>query len=196
VYTPDGNLLLSMRAQSWILKIDYGNGTGTGDILWKLGAGGDFTLGNLTQAEADPSEWFYSQHFPYLVSTDGSVMNLLVYDNGNFRTYSDGSVCGSPVPGCFSRATLFQVDESTRHATLVWQDLPGLFSLWGGSIEVLSNGNVEFDNTYPLTTTLSQVGEVTQTDNPQLVWQMIVSGQAAYRANRIPSLYPGVTWKK
>src|SRR5438270_3979688 len=191
VYTPDGNLLLSMRAQSWILKIDYANGTGTGNILWKLGAEGDFSL-----VQGDPSLWFYSQHYPTLLSTTGSVMQLLVYDNGNFRTYSDGSVCGSPVPGCFSRATIFEVDESTRRATLLWQDLPGLFSLWGGSIEALSNGNIEFDNTYPLTTTLSQITEVTQTDNPQVVWQMVVSGQAAYRGNRIPSLYSGVTWKK
>jgi Arylsulfotransferase (ASST) len=29
----DGNLLLSMRHQSWILKIDYENGTGSGNSL-------------------------------------------------------------------------------------------------------------------------------------------------------------------
>ena len=29
VYEPDGSLLLSMRHQSWILKIDYANGTGS-----------------------------------------------------------------------------------------------------------------------------------------------------------------------
>ncbi len=33
-----------MRNQSWILKIDYANGTGTGNVLWKLGQDGDFTL--------------------------------------------------------------------------------------------------------------------------------------------------------
>ncbi len=38
VYTPDDNLLLSMRDQSWVLKIDYDNGTGSGNVLWKLGA--------------------------------------------------------------------------------------------------------------------------------------------------------------
>ena len=139
VYTADGNLLLSIRAQSWIIKIDYANGTGTGNIQWKLGAQGDFSLyteeNGQAVAQNDPSLWFYSQHYPHLLSSNGSVMQLLVYDNGNFRTYSDGSVCGTPVPGCFSRATIFEVDESTRRATLVWQDLPGLFSLWGGSIE-------------------------------------------------------------
>ena len=45
LYTPnDGNLLLSVRHQSWILKIDYNNGTGTGAALWRLGDEGDFTL--------------------------------------------------------------------------------------------------------------------------------------------------------
>ena len=44
VYTADGNLLLSMRHQSWIIKINYANGAGNGDILWHLGPEGDFAL--------------------------------------------------------------------------------------------------------------------------------------------------------
>lgn len=190
VYTPDGNLLLSMRAQSWILKIDYANGTGTGDVLWRLGESGDFTI-----AGGDPSEWFYAQHYPSLVTTNGSVTTMAVYDDGNYRTYSNGMVCAAPLaPACFSRATIFQVDESTMLATLLWQDLPGFYSFWGGSIGVLSNGNVEFDNTDPFNAASSQIMEVTQTSNPQVVWQLNVAGQNAYRGFRIPSLYPGVTW--
>lgn len=38
----DGNLLLSLRDQSWILKIDYQNGSGSSDVLWTLGYRGDF----------------------------------------------------------------------------------------------------------------------------------------------------------
>jgi len=190
VYTADGNLLVSMRHQSWILKIDYANGSGTGDILWRLGLGGDITLDG-----GDPSKWFYSQHDPNIVSTSGSVTTLAVYDNGNFRTYSDGTVCGSAsAPACLSRATLFQVDESTGLATLLWEDIPGFYSFWGGSIGLLSNGNVEFDSTDPFNTLASQIMEVSQTDNPEVVWQMNITGQFAYRGYRIPSLYPGVTW--
>jgi hypothetical protein len=45
----------------------------------------------------------------------------------------------------------------------------------------------------PLT---SRIQEVTMDPtNPQLVWQVDLSGQLAYRALRIPSLYPGVQWK-
>jgi arylsulfate sulfotransferase len=193
VYTPDGNLLLSMRHQSWVLKIDYANGTGSGDVLWKLGEDGDFTL-----LGGDPSQWFYGQHYPNLLSTNGSQMTLAVYDDGNLRIDSDGVACGSTstAPACYSRATIFQVDESTNLATLLWQDLPGFYSFWGGSIVTLSNGDVEFDSSEPFNSAESQIMEVTQTDSPQVVWQLDVMGEWAYRGYRIPSLYPGVTWQQ
>jgi arylsulfate sulfotransferase len=37
---------------------------------------------------------------------------------------------------------------------------------------------------------------VTQTESPQIVWQMNIIGASAYRGYRIPSLYPGVVWQK
>jgi arylsulfate sulfotransferase len=192
VYTPDGNLLLSMRNQSWILKIDYANGTGSGNILWTLGEGGTFSISG-----GDPSQWFYGQHYPNLLSTDGSQMILAVYDDGDYRMYSDGVACGttSSAPACYSRATIFQVDEGSQLATLLWQDLPGFYSFWGGSIGQLSNADVEFDNTDPFDNSSSQIMEVTQT-TMQTVWQMNITGANAYRGYRIPSLYPGVQWKQ
>ena len=42
----DGNLIISIRHQNWLVKVDYTNGAGTGDILWHLGYQGDFTLLN------------------------------------------------------------------------------------------------------------------------------------------------------
>jgi len=194
VYTADGNLLLSMRHQSWILKLDYANGTGSGNIFWKLGEDGDYTL-----AGGDPSQWFYAQHNPTIVSTNGPVTTLAVYDDGNLRIDSDGTSCvnGDSVPACYSRATIFQVDESTNLATLLWQDLPGFYSFWGGSILALPNGDVEFDNSEPhAPAAYSQINEVTQTSTPQVVWQMNITGEWAYRGIRNPSLYPGVTWQQ
>jgi len=53
-YSPDdGNLLFSTRSQSWIVKIDYRNGAGSGAVLWKLGYQGDFTLTN-----GGSADWF------------------------------------------------------------------------------------------------------------------------------------------
>ena len=195
VYTADGNLLLSMRNQSWILKIDYANGTGSGNVIWRLGEGGDFTL-----LGGDPSQWFYAQHFPYVTTVNGSKTTMAIYDDGDLRIGFDGQPCEPPIPPvttCYTRATIFQIDESTHLASLLWQDSPGFFSFWGGSIEVLGNGNVEFDSSAQFGFTVaSQVNEVTQTDSPQTVWQMTITGANAYRGYRIPSLYPGVTWQQ
>ena len=194
VYSPnDGNLLLSMRHQSWIIKIDYNNGSGSGNVLWKLGYQGDFSL-----PSNDPSEWFSFQHYPWVLSQSGSQTTLTIWDNGNNRVVdTKGDICGAPpAPSCYSRATIFQIDESTKAATLLWDDLPGAFSFFGGSINQLTNGNVEFDmnapSGYPYA---SQVQEVTQEATPQIVWQMTMPFPTyAYRAYRIPSLYPGVSW--
>ena len=194
VYTADGNLLLSMRAQSWVLKIDYADGAGSGNILWKLGNDGDFTL-----MGGDPSQWFYGQHYPNVLSVNGSKTTLAIFDDGNYRPDSNGVECSSSAtaPLCYTRGTIFQIDESTSVATLQWQYLPGFYTFWGGSIVVLSNGDVELDASEPNPAVVgSQVNEVSQTDSPQVVWQMNITGAYAYRGYRIPSLYPGVTWQQ
>jgi arylsulfate sulfotransferase len=203
-YSPeDGNLLVSLRHQSWILKIDYNNGTGTGNVLWKLGYQGDFALSPID----DPSIWFSFQHFPVIVSQSGPETTLAIWDNGNARVMdTNGTLCtngnaiGTP-NACFSRAAVFQIDESTRVASLIWEDQPGNLSIWGGSINQLTNGNIEFDMNAPgfppAPNVASEVQEVTQTSNPQVVWKMDILPipTYAYRAYRVPSLYPGVTWQ-
>jgi len=40
----------------------------------------------------------------------------------------------------------------------------------------------------------SRVSEVTQQNNPTLVWQMMFNNHTAYRTLHEPSLYPGVQW--
>jgi arylsulfate sulfotransferase len=195
----DGNLLLSMRHQSWVLKIDYNNGAGSGNILWKLGYQGDFTL---AQGD-DPSLWFSFQHFPSIISQTGSQTSLAIWDNGDSRPLdTSGTICGvapAYIP-CYSRATVFQIDESTMIVDLLWENLPGDFSFWGGSINQLANGNIEYDVNAPTPPPdpdlASEIQEVTQTSTPQIVWKLDLPFPSnAYRAYRVPSLYPGVTWQ-
>jgi hypothetical protein len=197
VYDPDdGNLLLSMRHQSWVIKINYAHGTGAGDILWRLGYQGDFALTENGVPTDDPSLWFSFQHFPSIVSQNGTQTTLVIWDNGDSRVMNtNGDVCTGP--NCYSRAVSFQYDQSSMVADIVWQDLPGMFSLWGGSINQLENANVEFDVNAPVGAAFaSEVQEVTQTSTPQIVWKMDIAPANAYRAYRVPSLYPGVTWQK
>jgi hypothetical protein len=185
VYEPDGSLLLSVRNQSWVLKIDYANGLGAGDVIWRLGAEGDFTL-----SSADPAQWFYNQHYPFVVQTSGSTQQLAIYDNGNTRPDSTGQPCTDT---CYSRGVILNIDEAARTANITWQYSPGWYSFWGGSIVVLPNNNVELDSTAP-GVSFSKVVEATAGNSPQPVWQMNSSNVAFYRAYRIPSLYPGVRW--
>lgn len=193
VYSPDdGDLIVSIRHQYWVIKIDYNNGNGTGNILWKLGYQGDFTLMNGT----DPVDWFYAQHDPNVISGNSSgSFQMTMFDNGDNRVLdTNGDVCGaSPLPPCYSRVSIIQIDETAKTATLQWvNNLSPVYSQWGGSSRLLSNGDMEFDEC--ALGTSSNIYEVTKTTPPVPVWQMQVSGQNAYRAFRMSSLYPGVQW--
>lgn len=200
VYSPsDGNLLLSMRNQNWIIKIRYENGAGDGEILWHLGPGGDFTLPN-GQA---PIEWNYGQHYPTFqgTSTEG-IYPLLFFNNGNGRLDASNVACGTSGGNtCYSSVPLFQLNEYTLEAEVLSEyrvispnQLPA-FSVCCGSANFLPNGDLEYDVALDQNTPgASYIQEVTQDQNPQLVWEMNILGQLAYRGFRIPSLYPGVSW--
>jgi arylsulfate sulfotransferase len=193
LYSPDdGNILVSMRHQHWVVKVDYKNGSGTGNILWRLGEGGDLAL----VGGMDPVDWQYGQHEPNFVSTNTTgVFSLVLMDNGFGRIFPSGVTCGAPgAPPCtYSTVPIFKIDEAGKTATVTFRKTnpPSEYAVWGGNAESLANGNVEFD--------LCGVGsnsfvyEVTQEQNPQTVWSM-KSTPNLYRAFRIPSLYPGVQW--
>lgn len=193
IYSPsDGDLIISIRNQDWIMKLDYEDGKGSGAIVWTLGYQGDFTLVGGT----DPDDWFYAEHAPYLATSASSgVFELGMFDNGNNRPIS-GIPCGAEAYSpCFSTVPIFQLDETAKTATLMWRDKLSVFSFFGGYAQTLANGNVEFDEcAATLTPTSADVYEVTQTASPQVVWHMQISNQYAYRAFRMPSLYPGVQW--
>jgi arylsulfate sulfotransferase len=195
IYSPDdGDLLLSMRDQSWIIKIDYQDGKGSGDILWRLGYQGDFTLAS----GGAPAAWHYGQHDIQIDSSNSSgIFNLSMFDNGWIRVMdTNGDLCGtSGQPACYSRSVVFQVDEPTRTASVIWQDTNLPYSLALGSVRSQANGDVEFDEGFlPASPWKAVVQEVTREMGPQLVWQLEVDGQLSYRAFRLPSLYPGVQW--
>jgi hypothetical protein len=127
--TPDGNILYSTRHQDWIVKIDYRNGAGTGDILWRLGSGGDFQI-----SSSDASPWFSHQHDAN-VELDG--VTLLVFDDGNTRAATD--------PAVHSRGQVLQLDEPNHAASLVLNADLGAYAPALGSAQRLPNGDYHFD---------------------------------------------------
>ena len=169
--TPDGALLYSSRSQDWVIKIDYANGSGGGNILWRLGKDGDFRF-----ASQDPYPWFSHQHDPQILADNTS---LLVFDNGNVRTDTD--------PAAHSRGQLIYLDEANRTASLQLNADLGFYSFALGSAQALSDGNYHFETGF-LPDATSMAFEVDPQGNPVYT----LHGSApAYRSFRMPDLY---TW--
>jgi hypothetical protein len=194
VYTPDDhNILVSMRHQNWVVKVDYEDGAGSGNILWHLGQGGDFTL----KGGTDPTDWQYAQHLPSIVGPNSAgIFSLILMDNGDDRMFPDGGLCGTgSEPACYSTVPVFQIDENAKTATLTFHQIvpTSLYNAWGGNAEPLANGDYEYDLCG--TASGSDIFEVTPDNaNPTTVWHMHMAGNNAYRGFRISGLYPGVQW--
>ena len=196
----DGNLLLSVRHQNWIIKINYLDGAGSGNIMWKLGEGGDFTL----QGGKDPTDWFYAQHGPnYFTKNTTGDFTLGVMDNGDDRELPGVPVGNCPAAGtataatsdCYSTMLVLEVNETNKTATITerYQPTPAVYSFFGGDVNLLSNGDRHVDFASPVGG--SQVYEMNgASGSEQLVWKAVTSGGNQYRTDRLPSLYPGVTW--
>jgi arylsulfate sulfotransferase len=195
----DGNIMVSLRHQNWILKIDYDNGAGAGDVIWHLGEGGDFTLTN----GVDPTDWFYAQHdatFPTNVTA--GAFPITIMDNGDDRIFPAGVTCGAAgAPPClYTTIQELQLDETAKTAMFLFHQIlpPSVYSFFAGNTELLPNGNFE----YLLAGSVggSQLYEVTPgtslTATPTTVYKLTTTNSSSYRGFNMPSLYPGVTWTK
>jgi hypothetical protein len=168
--TDDGNLILSVRNQDWVVKIDYQNGYGTGDILWRLGKGGDFQI-----QSTDPNPWFTHQHDPGF--EPGNPARLMVLDNGNVRQEQD--------PSAHSRGQVLELNEKTRVARLALNADLGQYSLALGSAQLLPNGNYVFDDGF-----LADASAIASEVNPQGKTVFALQSRApSYRTWRMRDLY-------
>jgi len=171
--TPDQNLLLSVRHQDWVIKIDYANGAGDGYVVWRLGQGGDFAA-NFT----DPKLWFSHQHTPHFIDDH----TLILFDNGNTRRASD--------PTANSRGQVWTLDEQAMTATLVLNADMGTYSDRVGSAERLSNGNYSFTSgAIGAPPFVGQSVEVLPDGTKSYVLQV---GRGLYRSYRTRTLYEGI----
>jgi arylsulfate sulfotransferase len=175
-YSPfDGSLLLSVRNQDWILKINYADGTGDGQIIWKLGLGGDFSM--VSSGVYWP--WFSHQHDANFVSTGPDVIEL--YDNGNTR-FAYSFYTGH------SRGQVLALNTTQMQATLMLNADLGVYSLALGSAEKLLGGTYHFmTGVNDVTVPQSRVWEVTSPSGAA-VYSLEVENWA-YRTFRMQSLY-------
>lgn len=195
-----GDIIWSSRNQDWLFKLDYRDGKGSGDIVWRMGPSGDFSFQNTYN---DRWPWFSGQHDAGIEST--GVMTI--FDNGNTRV-SPPSLSTGGVPGlgsacgpndCNSRGMAVTFDETAMAVTVspngVSLDL-GSYSAAMGSAQLLPDGNYFFENPLVLVnlnTTAGyslEVGPVPAA--PQLGAADVllnIVGPQHYRGWQMPNLY-------
>ena len=168
----DGNLVISVRLQDWVIKIDYRNGRGDGHVIWRLGQDGDFAA-----ISSDPSPWFSHQHYAHYLDKS----TLLLFDNGNTRQATD--------PTAHSRGQLWKLDEDAMTATLVVNVDLGNFSPELGTAERMPNGNYVFNSGSQGGGVFGQSIEVLPDGTKVYVLEVAARD---YRSFRMSSLYRGV----
>jgi hypothetical protein len=170
--------LVSLRHQDWVINIDHA----TGDILWRLGDEGDFTL-------MGDTHWFFHQHSPQW-QDDGS---MLLYDNDLGRP-------GVSLADSESRAVRYELDMGAMTATLVWEDDAEQFAspfasdadgLPSGRVLVLDSALQTPPGQGPLH---SRLRELDPSSSPQQVWSLETPQDTwSYRAtaqSRLPGQQP------
>ena len=181
-----GDLVWSSRNQDWVMKVDFSNGTGTGNILWRMGVDGDFTFNN-TYGDLYP--WFSGQHEVAIENNGAGPMTM--FDNGNTRLAQLGANCG-PVD-CNSRGMAVTFDETSMQVTPVLSVDLGVFSTALGSAQLLSNGSYFFLPGIVLLSLNNPASfsiEILPTAGTDTGTQVLnLQGPEGYRAWRMPSLY-------
>eukprot|EP00767_Chilomastix_cuspidata_P003316 gnl/Chilomastix_cuspidata/3435.p1 GENE.gnl/Chilomastix_cuspidata/3435~~gnl/Chilomastix_cuspidata/3435.p1 ORF type:complete len:1027 (-),score=101.72 gnl/Chilomastix_cuspidata/3435:10-3090(-) len=156
VYTDDGNLLLSLRNQDWVIKVAYENGHGDGRILWRLGPEGDF---NVLLPEDEPLDaplssdtssfsgmwWSHPQQVTVSRRTcvDGE-MEIVMFDTAARLHELDPQRRPAHARNGNSRGIVIRVNERTRRARITSMFDLGFYSEIGGGARRLENGNFFF----------------------------------------------------
>lgn len=176
-YDPrNGDFLISIPEQDWIIKVDYRNGQGDGKVLWKLGVGGDFTA-----KSDDPYPWFSYQHD---AGYDPVTGLLVLFDDGHRRK--------DKYPKSNNRGQAWKIDEDAKTATPVLSADTGVYAIAVGSAQPLSDGSYSFESgflnpspagmaaIYSQTTEVSADGKVTYAQRANAL---------TYRSFRVADMY-------
>ena len=151
----DGNIILSCRETSEVIKISRA----TGDIIWRMGGKhNEFTF--INEHEENAPRYFKLQH-DARIHPSGT---LTMFDNG-----ADKKDMSRP----YSRGVEYMLDEPNRTATLVWEFRhdPNIIALAGGNVTRLENGNTTIR--WGQASQLGEAPAMTEVDpNGQLVYEI------------------------
>jgi hypothetical protein len=184
IYSPsDHDLLVSVRNQDWVIKLDYQDAAGTGNVLWRLGTGGDFAINDPSN---NPWPWFSHGHG---VDFD-SAGNLVIFDNGMVRCNN------APTGTCDSRGQVYHLDTVGMVATLSLNADLHLYSAQQGWAQSLSNGDYswtagEIAGTDGSGNTLRMGQDVETTRDGTTINFVMQEVQQVNRIYRMANLYQG-----
>jgi hypothetical protein len=131
----DGNLIMSLRDQDWVIKISYTNGTGDGHVIWTLGNESNLGPGNsfaMLNTPGIPSPWFGHQHDVEVQATAVPKL-LMLFDNGNTRQATD--------PSADSRGQVLSINETSWTADIYMNVDFSFYAAGYGTAQLLDNGN-------------------------------------------------------
>ncbi len=167
-YIPSsGDLLISIPEQDWIVKVDWKDGKGSGNVLWRLGKDGDFKV-----ESNDKNPWFSYAHD---VGYEPAGSDTLTIMDDNQRD-----------PKAGSRAQVWKIDEQNRVATLAYSTDLGVHSVCCGSMQRLKNGGYSTVAGFILPERASTV----ETDKDgKIVFALDVDAAIVYRSFRVDDLY-------
>ena len=168
--TRDHNLIINFRHQSWAIKVRFLDGMGSGDIIWKFGYGGSFSL-----APGYPVDSWPSGEHDVRFQSNGL---LALFDNNNASTVTNQ-------PGGTAHGQAWNLDLSNMVATPIENIDLGVVSQAVGSAALLSNGNYEWQAGF-INNNEAQTFEFTPAG--ALVYKQ-QSDSLTYRSFRMPDLY-------
>lgn len=165
----DNSILLSVRSQGWVVKIDHS----TGDVIWIMGdvGGTDSSYDNNDKFfTLESGEWMTGQH-AVMVASGGEI---LLYDN---RNESNGEML-------MSRAVKYRLDESAMTAEQTWEGLATNYTSSMGDVDELSNGNVLVCAAGGRSSSDLNISEMSSDASGEIIWSVSID-KNIYRAERV-----------
>jgi arylsulfate sulfotransferase len=203
----DDSFIVSVRHQDAVIKFSRE----TGELTWILGPHENWPVEYqpyLLNPTGSPFRWQYHEHAP--MWTDAG--SLVLFDNGNNRTSPFDGLTPIPAEQSFSRAVEFNINDANMHVRQLWEygenvteQVYSHFISDADAQPITGNVMITFGGTsyvggvagvdQGLGTLHTRIIEVTHDVVPVKVFELAAydptGGRVtAYRAERIPDLYP------
>jgi hypothetical protein len=165
----EDTIVVSVRSQSWIIKIDHA----TGNILWIMGE----STGTAANYQYNDKfftllsgTWMSNQH----ATTVTASGEILMFDNRN----------NTGGPTAMSRAVKYSLDLSAMTANQTWESIAPKYSGSLGDADELNGGNILYVAGGPGSAPDAHIVEAKSDASGDIVWSITVNTNV-YRAERM-----------